>query len=178
LENFDEAIRVFNVIQQSYPTNELAVLAWVEKGRCWMQLGPTRFTNAWLAFSQVITSAVANVTARSEAQVGRGQLLELEAQRANDPERTRLLRKAALDDYLEVLYEKNLLHEGEQFDPFWMKKAGLAAGPLLETLGEWTQAEKVYERLQSLLPPLRTSFQRKIEQNRERRPAEKNGSGI
>jgi hypothetical protein len=70
------------------------------------------------------------------------------------------------------------MHEGEQFDPFWVKKAGLAAGPLLEASGEWEQAEKVYERLQALLPPLRTSFQRKIEQNRERRPAEKNGSGI
>jgi tetratricopeptide (TPR) repeat protein len=175
--NYELAIQVFNSLQQEFPTNELAVLAWVEKGRCWMQLGPTRFTNAWLAFSQVITSAVANVTARSEAQVGRGQLLELAAQRANDSERTKLLRQA-LEDYLDVLQEKNVLHEGEQFDPFWVKKAGLAAGPLLEARGEWEQAEKVYERLQALLPPLRASFQRKIEQNRDRRPAEKIGSGI
>ena len=177
LENFDEAIRVFNVIQQSYPTNEMAVLAWVEKARCWMQQGALGFTNAWLAFSQVITSAVANVTARSEAQVGRGQLLEAATQGVSGPERTVLLRQA-LEDYLDVVYEKNLLYEGEKRDSFWVKTAGVAAGRVLETLGEWEQAEKLYVRLQGLLPPQRASLQRKIEQARERRQAEKNGSGI
>jgi len=171
--NYELAIQVFSSLQQEFPTNELAVLASIEMARCWMQQGATRFTNAWLAFSQVITSAVANVTARSEAQVGRGQLLEATAQGVTGPERTIMLRQA-LTDYLAVVNEKNLLHEGEKRDSFWVKKAGLAAGPLLEALGEWAQAEKLYARLQDLLPPLRVSLQRKIEQTRERRLAEKN----
>lgn len=175
--NYQLAIQVFDKIQQEFPTDELAVLASVEMARCWMQQGATRFTNAWLAFSQVITSALANVTARSEAQVGRGQLLEFAAQSAAGPDRTKLLRQA-LEDYLAVVYEKNVLHEGEKRDSFWMKKAGLAAGPLLEALGEWAQAEKLYARLQDLLPPSRAFFQRRIEQTRERRLAEKIGSGI
>lgn len=175
--NYELAIQVFSSLQQEFPTNELAVWASIEIARCWMQQGATRFTNAWQAFSQVITSAVANVTARSEAQVGRGQLLESVAQGASGPERTKLLRQA-LADYLEVVYEKNILHEGEKRDQFWIKKAGQSAGVVLEALGEWAQAEKVYARLQDLLPPARAFFQRKIEQMRERRQAEKNGANI
>lgn len=178
LANFEEAIRVYDLIQQGYPTNEFAVLAWVEKARCWTQLGAAGFTNAWLAFSQVITSSVANVTARSEAQVGRGELLKSAAQGATaGAERATLLRQA-LDDYFAVVYEKNLIHEKERHDPFWVKRAGLAAGTILESLGEWEQAEKLYSTLQGVSTSLRATFQRKIEQARERRQTGKSGSDI
>lgn len=174
--NFEEAIRVFGQMQLRDPTHELALLANLEKAKCWVQLGERGSNFAWLAFSQVITSEVAGVTARSEALVGRGQALEAAAQRVSGLERTNLLWQA-LNDYLDVVHETNL-REGEQRDPLWVKKAGLVAGPLLEGLGAWIQAEKLYVRLQELLPPLRASFQRRIEQARERRLAEKKETGI
>lgn len=177
-ENYEEAIRLFDRIQQSYPTNELAVLASVERAKCWMQLPESGPTNAWAAFTQVITNPGANITARSEAQVGRGKLLELlhstAPPRVAIPGVTNLLRQA-LDDYLDVIYEKNL-NGGETSDAAWVKSAGLAALPVLEELGESAQAEALCVRLQGLLPPLRAAFQSKLEQIRERRAAKKSGS--
>ena len=176
LANYEEAIRVFDSIQQSYPADDLAVLAAVEKARCWMQFPEARSSNAWTAFTQVITNTNANLIARCEAQVGRGQLLELMARTASGLEQTNLLRRA-LDDYLDIVYEKNLLLESEARDPFWVNVAGLAALPLLEALGEIVPAEQLCATLQKLLPPLRAAYQRKAELLRERRLAEKGGTG-
>ena len=64
----------------------------------------------------------------------------------------------SLDYYLDVFYQ-TVVPEGEPPDPFWTKKAGLEAGRLASELGEWAQAERVYERLAELFPELRPSLQ-------------------
>jgi hypothetical protein len=43
-----------------------------------------------------------------------------------------------------------------------VKKAGLQAAGVAEALGEWPQAVAVYQRLEDLLPPLRTLLENKI----------------
>jgi hypothetical protein len=43
----------------------------------------------------------------------------------------------------------------------WIEKAGLDAGALAEELHEWSQASKIYERLQELLPSLRATLEEK-----------------
>lgn len=171
--NYEEAIQVFSKIHQRQPSNEIAVLAWGEMAKCYRQLGSASMSNAVFAFSQVVTSVVVGVSARSEAQVGLAEMLADLAERESGAERVRLLRQA-LDNLKAVLNGENLLSDKESPDLRWVKIAGLKAGPVLERLGDWEQLEKVYLRLQELLPMLKSTWQLKIEQSRERRAAEKN----
>ena len=169
LANFTEAIRVFRQIPVKFgsTTNEIAVLALGELAKCLRQMGRADWTNAVTAFSQVATSMVVSVAARSEAQVGLAGLYAEMAQTESGEEQVRLLREA-VRNYLAVVYQENLRDEREAGSAFWIKRAGLDAGPLLERLGDLKAAEQLYLRMQTLLPPLRASFQRKIEQVRER----------
>lgn len=172
--NFQEAIRVFGQIQLRFSTasNEIAVLALGEAARCWRQL-PGGASNALTAFSQVATSAVASVAARSEALVGLAGVYADLAQTATGEEQRGLLREA-VRQLRSVVDEENLRNEHEQRNAFWVRRAGSDAGALLEKLGDWTAAEKLYLRLQELLPPLQTNYLRKIEQLRERQRAAQN----
>jgi tetratricopeptide (TPR) repeat protein len=172
LANYDTAILVFGTILQEYPTNPIALLARGEMAYCYKQMGAAGASNAMFHFSQVLTSAVANVAVRSEAQVGLATVILEMAQREPRESQTPLLRQA-LSNLLEVVHGTILRNESETRDLFWVAKAGLEAGALHERLGEWEQAELLYARLQNLVPVLRTTFQKKIDQARERRAAEK-----
>jgi TolA-binding protein len=168
--NFELATNVFGRICQLYPTNELGALAWGEIGDCDLQLGA--YDPATNAYAQVVTSPFANISARSQAQIGFGLVLEKRAAQAAEVDQTALLQ-LALQNYLDVLYGKNL-HDGEVPDSFWVKKAGLQAAGVAETLDEWPQAVAVYRRLEELLPPLRESLENKIMAAREHLPPAKN----
>ena len=159
LANYQEAILVFNKLQQEYPTNELALLAWIEIAKCHRQMGSSGASNAVFAFSQVLTHPLAGVAARSEAEVGLGMVLEEQAQSLEGAEQAAML-KSARDHYLNVVFEENL-RPGEMRDDFWVKEAGLKAGRVTEAVGEWPQAVKLYERMQVLLPSLRATWQSK-----------------
>ncbi len=171
LANFILAIQVFRQIplKLGSTTNEIAMLALGEVAKCLRQLGRSEWTNATNAFFQVANSPVVGVAARSEAQVGLAGLYADMAQTETGEEQVRLLREA-VRNCLAVVYQENLREDRESANAFWIKRAGLDAGPLLERLGEFKQAEQLYRRLQDLLPPLRASLERKIEQLRERQP--------
>ena len=78
LANFQTATNVFSQICQLYPTNELGALAWIEIGECDLQL--TNYDAATNAYAQVFNStAPANISARSQAQIGFGIALEKKA---------------------------------------------------------------------------------------------------
>ena len=174
LANFDQAIPVFKAICKSYPESEQAALAWGEIGDCYLQL--TNYDAATGAYAQVTNSPVASVAARSQAQVGIGLVFEKRAAQATGQDQTELLQRA-LDNYLDVLYEKNLRHGEqvtEQADSFWTEEAGLRAASVTETLGEWQQATNVYGRLEKLLPPLHGSLEKKIANAQEHLAPEKN----
>ena len=163
LANFEQAIRVFKAIGQSYPQTEQAALALGEIGDCYLQL--TNYDAATNAYAQVINSPVANISTRSQAQIGFGIALEKQAALATDGDQTNLL-KAARDAYLDVFYGVNR-HGDEQYqDAFWTKKAGLQALPLVEALGvddpdefikgmerEFPESKDSLEKKRAALPP-------------------------
>ena len=86
---------------------------------------------------------------------------EQQAEAKSGAEKTALL-KLARDNYLDVFHEKSL-REGETRDLYWVKKAGLEAARLVESLPfqEWSQAEKFYDRLLYLLPQMREALEKK-----------------
>ncbi|MGP8021511.1 MAG: tetratricopeptide repeat protein [Limisphaerales bacterium] len=165
LANFGQAIQVFRAIGQQYPQSEQAALAWGEMGDCYLQLAGQPqdahfYDDATNAYAQVINSSLADAAARSQAQMGIGLVLEKRAAQATGPDQTALLQQA-LQNYLDVLYGKNL-RDSESADSFWVKKAGLQAAGVAETLDEWPQAVNVYRRLEELLPLLHDMLEKKI----------------
>jgi TolA-binding protein len=160
LANFQLATNVFNQICQLYPTNEPGVLAWNEIGDCDLQLGA--FDAATNAYAQVFNpTAPANISARSRAQIGFGLALEKKAALATGTNQTALFQ-LALDNYLDV-FDTSLgknLRDGEMADPFWVKKAGLQALPLVEALGVADPGE-FFDHLERLFPQLKDWFEKK-----------------
>ena len=55
-----------------------------------------------------------------------------------------------------------MLRNGEEPDPFWVKKAGLEAARLAESLQQWPLAINLYGKLEEWLPQMRSSLDKKI----------------
>ncbi len=162
------AIDVFAALRDQYPNSDYAARAWGEIGKCYFQLGAQdagSYQRASNAFQQAIVCTNATVTTRSQAQVGLGLTLEAQASNLSGGEQIAALRQA-LDNYLDVVLETNLA-EGESPDLFWVKKAGLEAARLAESMQEWPQAIKLYQRLGELIPPLKASLERRIQKAQE-----------
>jgi TolA-binding protein len=158
LANYQSATNVFGRIYQSYPTNEWGVLALGELADCYFQLA--NYDAATNAYGQIFNSSLANISARSQAQIGLGSALEKKAALAAAGEQAALLNQA-LDDYLFVFDGQNL-RDGEQSDSWWVKKAGLQGAPLVGMLND-PEAEKLfYKRLERMLPQLTDSIEKKI----------------
>jgi len=168
LANIEEAVRIFGKIPQLYPTNDLTPLAWGRVGDCCFQLATTDgkyYTAATNAYQKVLELPSASVTARSKAEVGIGLVLEkLSVQKTGNE--AAAMSKRALDHFLDVALAANL-RAGELADPFWVKKAGLEAARLAEASGNWPQALNLYQRLETLLPPLKDMLEKKVAKTRE-----------
>jgi TolA-binding protein len=158
LVNFGLATNEYFQIVQLYPTNELGLLALFYIGDCNVQL--TNYDAATNAYSQVFNSPFASLNARSEAQIGFGIALEKKAALLPGTGQDVLLNEA-LDNYLAVFYGLNL-RDDEQPDPFWMKKAGLQAAPLVGLLNNLDAERKFYGSLKKCLPQLADSIDKKI----------------
>jgi TolA-binding protein len=160
LANFGQAItNEFSQIVQLNPTNENAALAWVEIGECWLQLA--NYGAATNAYAQVLsTNVLANISLRSQAQIGIGIALEKMAALAAGEDQKALV-ELAKDNYADVLFTKNL-RDDEAADSSSVKKAGLLAAAAAETLGEWDQAADIYADLKRWLPQLGDSLDKKI----------------
>ncbi len=159
LANFQLATNVFNQICERYPTNELNARAWIEIGKCDLQL--TNYDGATNAYAQAFNSTNADVSSRSQALIGFGLTLVKKADLASGGDQAQL-RQMALDSYLDVFdtsYGKNL-RDGEVADPFWVKKAGLEALPLVESLGVG-DPEKFFNRMEELFPQLKEALEKK-----------------
>jgi TolA-binding protein len=165
LENYRLALSPLEKITQSYPTNRLVPLAWGQMGLCYLQLGsadPRQYERALSAYTNALTSDLADVTARSMASVGIGMVLEKQAEQASEPEKTRLLNEA-LKNYLYVV-EGKVLREGEASDVFWVKEAAMAAARLAKDQKRWDTAESLYLKLKDLVPPLRKTWELRLEE--------------
>ena len=64
------------------------------------------------------------------------------------------LLQLALNTYLDLMREQN--------SDFWEKKAGLQGAGVAETLGDWTTAISIYNRLEKDLPQLADEMGKKI----------------
>lgn len=147
-----EAIVAYNKIPQNHPTSPLVPLAWGEIGNCHFQLGKTdakQYELALAAYTNVVESA-ANVSARSQAEVGMAMCLEAKAGLLASGDRAGL-QVEALGHYLRVTEGANL-REGEEADLFWVERAGTAGAYLAEQLQRWEVAERLYDRLMVRVP--------------------------
>ena len=125
-------------------------LAGSELGDCYLQLGA--LDAATNAYAQVVNSRFASAGLRNRAQLGWGRVLEKKAE-ATAPEARKPLQLQALKIYWDVVYDPTS-------DAFWAKKAGLQALPLMTATGEGN-VDKFYTRLETLLPQLKDSLDKK-----------------
>lgn len=156
--NFELATNIFMQLALANPTNELGALASSELGDCSLQLGA--FDLATNAYTQVMNSPDASAGLRCRAQIGLGRVLEKKAEAASTDARKALLDQAR-NNYLDAFETGygNGLRDNESADAFWVKKAGLQALPLLSAGGNYP--DKFFERMESLLPPLKDMLEKK-----------------
>jgi tetratricopeptide (TPR) repeat protein len=162
LANFKIAIQVFSKLAQLNPDTRIALLAQGKMGDCYLQLGssdPAQYSYASNAYQQVLSAPLADVAAKSQAEVGLGLVLESEAQSLAGTNAAPILR-LALDHYLNVVCGNNRTPD-ELPDPFWVKRAGLEALRLAEALQAWDQAVRLCDTLGALLPPLQPMLEKK-----------------
>jgi TolA-binding protein len=164
--NFAQAASVFKTICDDYPTSEQAALAQGEIGECLLQQA-AQDTNdydlASNAYAQVLAATNASVSARAQARVGLGVVLEKRAALASPASQTALLKQAR-DAYYEAFRAYALQrNEDEETDPFWGKKAGLEAARLDESFQEWPQALAIYRDMIKLWPPLQADLENRIQ---------------
>jgi hypothetical protein len=180
LANCEEATRVFDRICEKYPTNRLAIPAWNEKAKCYLQWGLARqqydsLTNAINAYQRVIDSPQADVAARSQAKVGQATVLGKWAEQKTGAEQTALL-KAALSNCLDVVYGELPFELDERLDPFWTKAAAMKGFDLAWELKAWSQAASIYMRLtNNVWPQLPASLEKRALKALENLEREKSG---
>lgn len=160
LNNFIEAVKAFDLIIRDY-TNRFTPLAWGKKGDCHLQLAaqyPQSYIEATNAYGMALSTATSEtpVSVLNQAEVGLGLALESMADLKEGPERSALQRQA-LSHFLNVVYGTNL--GGRRADPLYLRKAGLAAGRISESLGDNGAAIALYRRLIAELPSLRTIWE-------------------
>jgi TolA-binding protein len=161
LSNLAGAIAIFKEIPS---TNELAMRALGSIGNCYLQWAatdPAKYDDASNAYSQVIRAPGVDVAVRSQAGVGLGTVAEGLARLKTGDDRTRLLEQA-YQDYLSVFLHQDTVHDGEQPDPFWIKRSGIEAGRLAETLQKWDPAYRIYRQLENWYPSLTPLLEPKI----------------
>ena len=164
LDNYTEAIVALGRIPREFPTNALVPLAWGQMGAYYAQLAALShdakdyYERAANAYTNALYSDLADATCRGMAEVGLARVLEKQAQapETKPADRTGLLNEA-LTHYWYAVEGKNL-RPGDQADPFWVKEGALA-----EELRQWDVATRWYERLLTLLPPLRKIWELKLE---------------
>ena len=166
-----EAIVIFNEIADGYPTNRIAPLARGRLGDCYHRLGvsePAQYQFAINAYEKVITNDLADISARSAAAFGVARTLE-DMARLPAADQGPLLRQA-LDRYLDIVYYEKHLRENEQPAWEWIEQAGLAAGRLLESSGDWNGAFHLYQTLAEKLPSQRAALEAKAARVRREKP--------
>ncbi|HEY6229216.1 MAG TPA: tetratricopeptide repeat protein, partial [Verrucomicrobiae bacterium] len=159
LQNFRDALNAFERVVQMGPTNRLEPLAWGKIGDCHFQLATGyqgSYQDATNAYQKVLDSKRTDVptAARNQAECGIAATLESMAS-ARPKERVDLL-KAALGHHLNVVYSKDP-------DPYWQRRAALAAGRLAEiTEGSPESARALYKRFIQDIPAMRATWEAKL----------------
>lgn len=145
-ENYEEAMKVFDLIVSYYSTNKIAALALGQKACYALQWAQSsgQYDTVTTNFLEVINSPQADARATNIATIGLALVLEKMAQQ--QPDQARKFREQALELYVNVFLNE------EQPEMFWIKFAGMEAGRLAYEMREWQKASKIYQRLQKILP--------------------------
>lgn len=165
VQNYIDALAIFELITRQYPTNKITPLAWGKKGDCHFQLTvqyPNSISEATNAYHAVLNWAAGEVpvSALNQAEHGLALVLERMAESKPPGEREALLTRA-LDHHLNVVHGKNL--GNRKPDPFYLKKSALAAGRLAESLGEREAAVRLYQRLVEEVPAMRPVWESRLQ---------------
>ncbi|NOS68678.1 MAG: tetratricopeptide repeat protein [Verrucomicrobia bacterium] len=167
-------IGVFKQIREEKPNTEWEAQAWGETGSCYLQMAARDagyYSNALQAFQTALDLPAAGISARSRCRVGMAQVLELMSALPTTSDQVSLL-KAAREQYAKVIDENRAA--GEARDLFWLRKACLEGGRLsYEQLFDWGAAGRFYELLCEAYPPLRATYQRRIDHARAQEAQEK-----
>ncbi len=174
VQTLGEAIEAYRRIPLHYTNSARVPDAWLEIANCRFQLGkqlgtaePKEYDLAAAAYTNAIAAAGSDVAVRSQAEVGLGLVLERKAERATGAERGALLADA-LARYLNVTEGKNL-REGEVADLLWVTNAADNGARLAEELQRWEVAERLYLRLQDLVPVFKRKYEARLERLRQAR---------
>ena len=156
LANFDTAMVIFGQIYKAYPANETGLRARGEMANCARMLGD--FSVATNAYLQVANSTFSDAAMRAQARVGLGLTYQTIAASA-PPEQRKSFLDLAKNTYLDVVDSATNPDREDVQDERWVKKAGLAALPLLNgTDGGQTN---FFNRLEILLPQLKETLEKK-----------------
>jgi tetratricopeptide (TPR) repeat protein len=160
----NEAITAFSWITNNAPASALAPAASGRIGDCYFQWAAGRpgadsfYTNAAQSYRSVLDYPQASVTIRSCAEVRLGRACEKLGQ-----------IKEALIHYSNVIYGM----DPENYDPVWIKEAGVNATGLYESQNQWADAIAIYNRVLEAIPSLRLVLDKKITTAAARRDAAK-----
>ncbi len=178
LEKYRTALGIYGQIPQYHATDPLVPRAWGQMAACYFQLGSENAENyakALALYQKVTNTPGAEVSVRSQAAVGIGDVQRKQAemaQKAGSQAQASTLLDAALSSYLEVVYGPYI---GEQPDPTWVKEAGLKAAEIDELRNNWARALKLYLTMTEKIPSLQRSesIQRRIAVARQRAALQK-----
>ncbi|MDB6112966.1 MAG: Tetratricopeptide domain protein [Pedosphaera sp.] len=177
LVNYKEAINNFDAILTAYTNldNSMIPLIIGRMGDCYFSLAessPGQYDSATNAYQRVIDSTLADISARSQAEVKLARTLEKQARLKHSPEEQSQGLELALERHLNLVSGQNLRADERQ-DLFWVKEAGFDAGRLAEELGHWGPAMNLYRDLLTLLPSMQQTLEKRISRAQEKLAAEK-----
>ena len=157
-----QAIGSLQIAVQSSSNSWEAAQAWGRIGDCYFELAakdPSNLTNATNAYINVIEAPAARRGAKDEARFKLAATIEKQATLKTGDEQNSLL-KEAWRQYVTVF--DNAQNDPEGASALWVKKSGMEAGRLAESLQEWKAAIRIYGQLKDLLPGMASIFDKKI----------------
>jgi tetratricopeptide (TPR) repeat protein len=140
-------------------------------GDCHLQLAAQdarRYELAAEMYRKVMEHPLADISARSQAEVGLGIVQRKQAESKIPAERKDTLDQS-LNSFLNVLHGANL-RDGETPDSSWLREAAENAVSILQSQGRLEEAIKIYRRLSDLVPAHKHSIEKKIDSLKSRAP--------
>jgi TolA-binding protein len=162
-----QAIDTYQAVATNQIDPRLAAQAWMGIGDCYYQLAvaaPSNYLSASNAYATVIRESGATAGDRAEAELRIARVLEgLASSTAGSRERNDLL--AAAVSHCRIVINGDYLGAGESNSLDQIAQAGFEAGSLLEQLGKWDEANRLYRHLQDVLsmPDIQRDLAKRIE---------------
>ena len=117
------------------------------------------YSVALTSYRRVQDDPHADISMRTQALVAMGMIYERQAELSSDEAEIAQYLKLALTSFYDVVFRGNL-REGESFDPYWVREAGVRAAALEERQGNRPAGLRVYEELSRVIPVWRSDWDR------------------